>query len=79
MHFNIIIRNTPASRRPTYGTRAQNGTRKDFLGTQHLLLSHSLGAFAKLLKATISFVLSVRPSAWNNSAPTDRIFMKLGI
>jgi hypothetical protein len=29
-----------------------------------------------LWKATISFVLSVRPSAWNNSAPTGLIFMK---
>jgi hypothetical protein len=39
-----------------------------------------LGAFAKFRKATINFVtyvcLSVRPSAWNNSAPTERIFMK---
>ena len=26
-----------------------------------------LGAFAKLRKATISLVMSVRPSAWNNS------------
>jgi hypothetical protein len=24
-------------------------------------------------------VLSVRPSAWNSSAPRERIFMKLGI
>jgi len=43
-----------------------------------------LGAFAKLRKATISFVtsvchLSVRPSAWNNSAPTGRVFMKFVI
>ena len=38
---------------------------------------HSLlGAFAKLQKATIIFVMSVRLSAWNNSAPTGRIFMK---
>jgi hypothetical protein len=36
------------------------------------------GAFAKLRKATISFVMSVRPSAWNKSAPTGRIFMKFG-
>jgi len=28
-----------------------------------------LGAFAKLRKATICFVMSVRPSALNNSAP----------
>jgi len=36
----------------------------------------SLGPLAKLRKATIRFVLSVRPSAINNSAPTDRIFVK---
>ena len=35
-----------------------------------------LGAFAKLWKATISFIMSVRLSAWNNWAPTGRIFMK---
>jgi hypothetical protein len=35
-----------------------------------------LGAFANLRKASISFVMSVRPSACNNSAPTGRIFMK---
>jgi len=39
-----------------------------------------LGAFIKLLKATISFVMSVRlstyPFTWNNSAPTAQIFMK---
>jgi len=39
-----------------------------------------LSAFAKLLKATISFVISFHPSvylsAWNNSALTARIFMK---
>ena len=38
-----------------------------------------LGAFAKLRIATISFVMSVRLSAWNNSAPTGPIFVKLGI
>ena len=30
-------------------------------------------------KATIRFVMSVRSSAWNNSAPTGRIFMKFDI
>ena len=35
-----------------------------------------LRAFAKFLKATISFVKAVRPSAWNNSAPTGRMLMK---
>ena len=35
-------------------------------------------AFSKLLKATVSF-MSVCLSAWNNSAPTGRIFMKFDI
>ena len=42
-----------------------------------------LHAFAKLRKATIRFVMSVRlsvlPSTWSNSAPTGRIFMKFYI
>jgi hypothetical protein len=38
-----------------------------------------LGAFEKLRKATISFVMSVRLSAWNKSAPTGRIFIKFDI
>jgi hypothetical protein len=40
------------------------------------------GAFAELLKATIIFFLSVRPSvrpAWKNSAPTGRIFLQFDI
>jgi len=41
-----------------------------------------LGSFAKLRKATVSFVTSLSlsgPSAWNNSATTGRIFMKFDI
>ena len=38
-----------------------------------------LCAFAKLQKATNSFVMSLRLSARNNLAPTGRIFMKLDI
>jgi len=38
-----------------------------------------LGAFAKLQKATISFVMSVLLSAWNSSAPIGRILMLLNI
>ena len=38
-----------------------------------------LGAFAKLRKASVGFVMSVRLSAWKNSAPTWRIFTKFGI
>jgi hypothetical protein len=33
-------------------------------------------AFAKLRKVSVSFVMSVRLSAWNNSAPTGRSSMK---
>jgi len=38
-----------------------------------------LGLSTKLRKATISFVISVRSSAWNSSAPNGRIFMKFEI
>ena len=36
-----------------------------------------LGAFAKLRKATISFIMSVRPSEWNNSAPNKTDFHEI--
>jgi len=36
-------------------------------------------AFEKLRKTTVSFIMSVRLTAWNNSAPTGRIFMKFDI
>jgi hypothetical protein len=53
--------------------------------TFDVLLFHSriekfffLGAFAKLRKVTISFVMSaVRLSAWNNWAPMDGFLCKL--
>jgi hypothetical protein len=38
-----------------------------------------LGAFANLRKATDSFVMSVCPSAWNNSAFTGRVLSKFDI
>jgi len=38
-----------------------------------------LDAFVKLRKTTVSFILSVHPSVWNNSAPTRRIFKKFCI
>jgi len=48
-----------------------------------VLLNEFLGAFAKLLKVTTSFVvsllLSVRLYAWNNSASTGQIFVKFDI
>jgi len=57
--------------------REMNETKYTYLG------SAVLGAFAKLRKATIalvvSFGLSVRSFAWNNSAPIKWIFMKFYI
>ena len=47
--------------------------------TGRLLSEAFLGAFTKLRKATMSFVMSVLLSAWNNSAPTGRIVMKFDI
>ena len=38
-----------------------------------------LGALAKLGKMSVTFVMSVRLSAWNKAAPTGRIFMKFVI
>ena len=60
---------------------------KQLLFPYTALTSRLLGAFAKLRKATNSFVMSLRPSVlpsflpsvWNNSSPTGRIFMKIGI
>jgi hypothetical protein len=44
-----------------------------------ILYDTFLGPFVKLQQATGSFIMSVRLSAWNNSAPTGRIFMKFHI
>jgi hypothetical protein len=43
------------------------------------VLNVILGVFAELWKATVSFVMSVHPSAWNNSSPTGQILMKFYI
>ena len=43
---------------------------------QQLTVWSFLGAFVKLRKTTITFFMSVRLSAWNNSAPTGRICIK---
>jgi hypothetical protein len=40
-----------------------------------LLTCGLLGEFQKLWKEAISIVMTVCPSAWNNSVPTGRIFM----
>jgi hypothetical protein len=52
---------------------------KQRLLPQNAFTDRFLGAFVKLRKATISFVLSVPPSACNISAPTGRIFVKFYI
>jgi hypothetical protein len=45
-----------------------------------LMSSDSLsGSFAKLRQATVGFLVSVRPYAWNSSGPTGRIVMKIYI
>ena len=37
------------------------------------------GAYLKLKKANVSFVMFVRPSAWDNSAHTARVFINFDI
>ena len=53
--------------------------KKTVLQDDELPVSVVVGAFAKLRKAAISFVMSVRPPAWNNWAPNELIFTKFGI
>jgi hypothetical protein len=38
------------------------------------LLLRFLGSLGRLQKATVSFIMSVRPSAWNNSVTQSRKF-----
>jgi hypothetical protein len=38
-----------------------------------------LSAFAELRKATIRFVMSIRPSEWNKSSPVGRFVMKFDV
>jgi len=44
-----------------------------------LILKSLIGTFAKLRKATFRFIMSVRLSALNNSAPMGRSLLKFGI
>ena len=58
-------------------TKTSDGT---FLtNVPRLLKGYFLGAFVKLRRAIVSFVMLVSPSSCNNSALTGRIFMKSGI
>jgi hypothetical protein len=49
------------------------------VGSNIFPITMFLDEFAKLRKAIISFVMSVRLSTWNNSAATGRILMKFCI
>jgi len=40
------------------------------------MLAVLLGAFSKLLQATITCVMPIRPPVWNNSALAERVFVK---
>jgi hypothetical protein len=44
-----------------------------------MTLCPRLSAFEKLRKVTIGFVMYLRGSAWEKSAPTGRIFMTFDI
>ena len=72
------------------GTKFQlrSGLRKKWIkasGHMFFFLLHSfctdrlLDAFEKLRRETAGFVVCVRPSAWNISAPSERIFVKFHI
>jgi hypothetical protein len=50
-----------------------------YINTSTQCVKMFLGAFAKLRKATISFVMSIRLSARNKPAPTGMIFTKFYI
>jgi len=45
----------------------------------NLIKTAFLGAFAKVRKAAIRFVMSLSLFAWNRSAHTGRVFMKFDI
>jgi hypothetical protein len=59
-----------------YGINAEVQSPNNLLSDVNSILIRCLGAFAKFRKAIVSFVMSVRVSASNNSAPSRRIFMK---
>ena len=63
--FKFIFYITPEICTTTFSHKSVNREEMPFLG-----------AFAKLASACTS---SIRPSSWNNSAPTRGIFMKYGI
>jgi hypothetical protein len=52
---------------------------RDRVREQRVLLIWSLFRCVRIIAKAISFVMYVRPTAWNNSAPTGRISIKLDI
>jgi hypothetical protein len=67
--------------------RGQGGQYKEYWVGHRLLQAtvipsastRFLGTFGKLTTSTVSFIMFVRLSAWNNSAPTGGIFLKFDI
>jgi len=57
----------------TYATIYSEGS------SRSLCHSNLLGAFTKLCKVTVSFIISVRLSTWNNLAPTVQFSMQFVI
>ena len=84
----LRMRTRMASRIPTANISRKLDTRNLLLFCVRSTIGHRKLAgkllFLKALsrnweKTTISFFTSVRPSAWNNSAPTGRIFLKYDV
>ena len=46
---------------------------------QHQTRFRFVSMFAKVWKVSITFIMSVCPSTWNNSAPSGQVFMKFDL
>jgi len=76
-----------ASRIPTENISHKLDTRHILLFYVRSIIGHRRleGKFlffrhvCRIAKKTISFFMSVRPSAWNNSAPIGRVFLKYDV
>ena len=68
---------TPGERSGTHFTEGWVGPRSWSVIRNHL--NYCIGAFVKLGITTKRFVMPVCETAWNNSAPTGRIFMEFDI
>ena len=84
-HAEIVVKDTKNIHVPTTCNYVLSGLSDAFrLLHSAILREYQLFVLLRRLRgvreiANISFVTSVCPSTWNNSAPTGRIFMKLDI